>query len=147
MTLAITPNSFANGSNCAVPSIFTPFAPLNLPITSFIFSGTTKALQVIVLVPSYRSNITRNFPLFNSLESVLIISPSSATFPLSIPKSSTLTTCSLIFKERPRISGVVSCGSSGIGGTASCGVFSIVLPLLVTAFPVCSLLIGFELLF
>ena len=56
-----------------------------------------KDLQVIVLVPSYKSNINRNFPFFNSLESVFITSPSRAIFPLSMDTSITFTNGSLIF--------------------------------------------------
>ena len=91
MVLEITPNSFENGSNCAVPSTFTPFAPFNLFIILSNLSASTKALQVMVLVPSYKSNMTKNLPDFNSLllglSSCLMISPSNKTFPLSTDKS------------------------------------------------------------
>ena len=112
IVFAITPSSFANGSNCAVPSSLTPFAPFNFLIKSFDLSPSENTLQVIVLLPSYKSNITSTFPLFNSLESIFKISPSNCTLPLSTLKSATFTNCSFNFRLLPNISGDSSAGFS-----------------------------------
>ena len=50
-------------------------------------SCSAKALHVIVLEPSYKSNVTKILPDFNSLESTFKISPSNNTFPLSTERS------------------------------------------------------------
>ena len=119
IVFAITPSSFENGSNCAVPSTLTPTESLILFIVSFALSPSTNALHVIVLLPSNKSNITSTFPLLSSLLSIFRTSPSSRIFPLSIPRSATLTNCSLIFKLRPYISGVFSSSTGGGGGIIS----------------------------
>ena len=80
-TFAITPSSFAKLSYAAFPCSFTLIFGLILAITFCTFSGSTNDLQVIVLVPSYTSNITKVLPFFNSLESVLITFPCKATLP------------------------------------------------------------------
>ena len=77
IVFAMTPSSLENGSNCAVPSSFIPFAPFNLPINALDLSPSENTLHVIVLLPSNRSNITRTFPFFSSLESIFNISPSN----------------------------------------------------------------------
>ena len=108
MVLAIIPSSFANGSNCAVPSTFTPLTLVSFPKISFAFSFSKKALHVIVLVPSYKSNIANNLPVLSSLESTFKISPSNSTRPLSTDKSATFTKVSFNFALLPYINGLFS---------------------------------------
>jgi len=119
IVFAITPSSLENGSNCAVPPILTPFASFILDLNFFNFSSSTKALHVIVLEPSYKSNAYNVFPLFNNRSSEFNISPSKHIFPLSTEISITFVNGSLIFGFLPYISGVISSGSSsGIGGAS-----------------------------
>ena len=72
--------SLAKLSNAALPPTLTPCPTFNLLATCFFFSGSTKILQVIVLVPSYTSNENKNFPVFLS-------SVGSGTFTISLQKS------------------------------------------------------------
>ena len=121
IAFAITPSSFANGSNCAVPITLTPFAEFILFNIALDFSASKKTLHVIVLLPSNKLNIAKILPDFNSLVSVASISPSIITFPLSIVKSATLTSGSLIFPTLPYITGFVVSSSSAFSLLDSTG--------------------------
>ena len=112
IAFAITPSSFANGSNCAVPITLTPFAEFILFNIALDFSASKKTLHVIVLLPSNKLNIAKILPDFSSLVSVASISPSIITFPLSIVKSATLTSGSLILPTLPYITGFVVSSSA-----------------------------------
>ena len=113
----ITDNSFVKLSIPAVPATFIPFAPFILFIILFALSLFKNALQVIVLVPSYKSKLNNVFPDFNVLSSEYITSPCNATFPSSTPRSWTFTNGSVIFSVFPKIIGVSSL-SSGNSGTS-----------------------------
>ena len=117
IVFAITVSSLENESIWAFPEIFTPFAFFILFVTFLLTSLFKNALQVILLEPSYKSKLKSVFPDFNSLSSIPIISPSSATFPSSTFNSEIFTTFSVIFGFIPKINGVSS-SSSGSSGTS-----------------------------
>ena len=117
MVFAMTVNSFEKLSICAFPAILIPFAFFILFITFLAFSLFKNALQVMVLVPSYKSKLNSVFPDFSSLSSMKITSPSNDTFPSSALKFSTVTSGSVILMEVPNINGVSS-ASVGNSGTS-----------------------------
>ena len=69
IVFAITVNSFENVSIWAVPASFIPFDFWILFIIFLALSFSKNALQVIVLVPSYKSKLNNVFPDFRVLSS------------------------------------------------------------------------------
>ena len=87
------------------------------------------ALQVSVLVPSYKSKLYNTLPDFNSLSSVFITSPCKETFLSSTPKFLICTSGSLIVIVVPIIKGELlsSSGNSGTSASVSITEFAIIL--------------------